>query len=67
MQIEFDESLCQEIFDMIDTDKDNKVTLEEFVAKYLETREKLTEKLNETCKKIIDHKRQRDEMFEKLQ
>jgi uncharacterized coiled-coil DUF342 family protein len=52
---------------MLDVDKDNRVTLDEFVGRYLDTREKLNEKLNETCKKIIDHKRQRDEMFEKLQ
>jgi uncharacterized coiled-coil DUF342 family protein len=37
------------------------------VIKYLDTREKLTERLNETCKKILDHKKQRDEMFDKLQ
>ena len=52
---------------MIDIDQDNRVTLEEFVIKYLDTREKLTERLNETCKKILDHKKQRDEMFDKLQ
>lgn len=51
---------------MIDADNDGKVTLDEFVIKYIDTREKLTERLNEACKKIIDHKRQRDEMFEKL-
>ena len=64
--MQFDASLCQEIFDMIDADNDGKVTLDEFVIKYIDTREKLTERLNEACKKIIDHKRQRDEMFEKL-
>ena len=37
------------------------------MIKYLDTREKLTERLNETCKKILDHKKQRDEMFDKLQ
>jgi len=35
---------------------------EEFVTKYLETRQKLNERLNEVYKKIGDHKRQRDEM-----
>jgi uncharacterized coiled-coil DUF342 family protein len=55
------------MFDMLDIDQDGRVTLDEFVDKYIETREKLTDKLNETCKRIIDHKRQRDEMFEKLQ
>ena len=39
---------------------------DEFVLKYLETRQRLTDKLNETFKKIADHKRQRDEMSEKL-
>ena len=39
---------------------------DEFVLKYLETRQRLTDKLNETFKKIADHKRQRDDMSEKL-
>ena len=34
--------------------------------KYLETRQKLNERLNETYKKITDHKRRRDEMAGKL-
>ena len=51
---------------MLDLDQDGRVTLEEFVARYLDTRERLLEKLNETCKRIIDHKKQRDEMYEKL-
>ena len=52
---------------MIVADQDGRVTLDEFGGRYLDTRERLTERLNETCKKIIEHKRQRDEMFEKLQ
>ena len=47
---------------MIDLNNDGKVTLEEFVTKYMETRERLNERLNEVYKKIADHKRQRDEM-----
>ena len=39
---------------------------DEFVSKYLETRSRLTEKLNEVFKKIADHKRQRDDMAGKL-
>jgi hypothetical protein len=39
---------------------------DEFIQKYLETRARLTDKLNDTYKKISDHKRQRDEMAEKL-
>lgn len=65
--MELETGLCQEIFDMIDADHDGRVTLDEFVIKYLDTRERLLEKLNDTCKKIIDHKKQRDEMYEKLQ
>jgi hypothetical protein len=37
-------------------------TRDEFVQKYLETRQRLNERLNEVYKKIGDHKRQRDEM-----
>lgn len=35
---------------------------DEFVMKYLETRQRLTDRLNDVCKKITEHKRQRDEM-----
>ena len=42
------------------------VNREEFVTKYLETRQKLNERLNEVYKKIADHKRQIDEMAQKL-
>lgn len=47
---------------MIDLNHDGKVTIDEFVTKYLETRMKLNERLNECYKKIADHKRSRDEM-----
>lgn len=36
------------------------------MTKYLETRTRLSERLNEVYKKIADHKRQRDEMAQKL-
>jgi uncharacterized coiled-coil DUF342 family protein len=39
---------------------------DEFVTKYLDTRHRLNERLNEVYKKIADHKRQRDEMAQKL-
>jgi len=51
---------------MIDLNRDGKVTLDEFVQKYLETRTRLNDKMNEVFKKIADHKRQRDEMAQKL-
>ena len=51
---------------MIDSNNDGRVTLDEFNRKYIETRQRLQERLNETYKKIVDHKRQRDEMFQKL-
>jgi len=51
---------------MIDLNHDGKVTLDEFVTKYLETRSRLGERLNEVYKKLADHKRQRDEMEGKL-
>jgi hypothetical protein len=62
---------------MIDVNHDGKVTLyglysyslhnrDEFVNKYLETRSRLSDKLNEVFKKIADHKRQRDDMAMKL-
>ena len=51
---------------MIDSNNDGRVTLDEFTRKYVETRQRLQERLNETYKKIVDHKRQRDDMFNKL-
>lgn len=39
---------------------------DEFVMKYLETRTRLIDRLNDVCKKITEHKRQRDEMAHKL-
>lgn len=41
----------------------SRVTLDEFTKKYVEIRTRLRERLNETYKRIVDHKRQRDEMF----
>jgi len=58
----FDESITAEIYNMIDLNHDGKVTLEEFVTKYLDTRQKLNERLVEVYKKICDHSRQRDDM-----
>jgi uncharacterized coiled-coil DUF342 family protein len=58
--------VVEEIFNMIDNNNDGRVTLDEFNRKYVETRQRLQERLNETYKKIVDHKRQRDEMFQKL-
>jgi hypothetical protein len=58
--------VTEEIYNMIDLNRDGRVTLEEFVTKYLDTRQKLSERLNEVYKKIADHKRQRDEMATKL-
>ena len=52
---------------MIEIDLKNTLFLEEFLIQYLITKEKLTERLNETYKKILDHKKQRDEMFYKVQ
>ncbi len=62
----FDPLVVEEIFNMIDSNNDGRVTLDEFTRKYVETRQRLQERLNETYKKIVDHKRQRDEMFQKL-
>lgn len=62
----FDPQVTEEIYNMIDLNRDGRVTLEEFVTKYLETRSRLSERLNEVYKKIADHKRQRDEMEVKL-
>jgi hypothetical protein len=42
---------------MIDQNHDGRVTLDEFVTKYLDTRERLNERLNEVFRKIADHKR----------
>lgn len=58
----FDPQITEEIYNMIDVNRDGKITLDEFVQKYLETRQRLNERLNEVYKKIGDHKRQRDEM-----
>lgn len=44
------ESLCKIDYMLI-------ASRDEFVLKYLETRQRLTDKLNETFKKIADHKR----------
>ena len=38
---------------------------DEFVHCYLDTQQRLRERLDEVFKKITDHKRQRDEMEEK--
>jgi hypothetical protein len=51
---------------MIDINMDGRVTLDEFVTKYLETGNRLKERINEVYKKIIDHRRQRDDMKMKL-
>ena len=58
--------VVEEIFNMIDSNNDGRVTLDEFTRKYADTRQRLQERLNETYKKIVDHKRQRDDMFQKL-
>jgi len=42
------------------------IVRDEFVMKYLETRARLNDRLNEVYKKITDHKRRRDEMSQKL-
>jgi len=53
----FDPLVVEEIFNMIDSNHDGRVTLDEFTRKYVETRQRLQERLNETYKKIVDHKR----------
>ena len=53
----FDPQVTEEIYNMIDLNRDGRVTLDEFVTKYLETRVRLNERLNDVYKKIADHKR----------
>lgn len=40
----FDPQITEEIYNMIDLNRDGKVTIEEFVTKYLETRMRLNER-----------------------
>ena len=62
-RIDFNAGIVEEIFSMIDNNNDGRVTLDEFTKKYVEIRSRLMERLNEIYKRIVDHKRQRDEMF----
>ena len=62
----FDPNVTEEIYNMIDANHDGRVTLEEFVNKYIDSREKLSARQIEVYKKIADHKRYRDEMEVKL-
>ena len=59
---QFEPQITEEIYNMIDANRDGRITIDEFVTKYLDTRMRLVDKLNEVYKKIADHKRQRDEM-----
>jgi Ca2+-binding EF-hand superfamily protein len=62
-KIDFNPGVVEDIFSMIDSNNDGRVTLDEFTKKYVEIRSRLRERLTETYKRIVDHKRQRDEMF----
>lgn len=56
--------LAQRIFDDLDQNDDGTVTIDEFVQKYLEKQVYLREKIDQVCKRIVDHKRQYDAMVE---
>jgi hypothetical protein len=45
---------------------DGAVTLDEYLGAYVDIVEKLNDGLSDICKKLIEHKRQRDENLEKL-
>lgn len=46
---QFDPEVVGDLFRMIDVNGDGHVTLDEFVSKYLETRQKLLERQTEMC------------------
>ena len=62
----FDQELAQTIFSTIDVNGDGLVTLDEYLGAYVDIVERLNDSLSDMCKKLIEHKRQRDENLEKL-
>ena len=59
--------IVDEVFDQIDIDGNNLISMDEFIANYVDTRNQLIERREETMRNIVDHARQRDEVKIKLQ
>ena len=59
--------IVDEIFDQIDIDENGTIAIEEFIIKYIETKNKLQERKDEVMRNIVDHHRQQEEVKFKLQ
>ena len=60
-------SVVDDIYEMLDEDQDGTISLDEFVTKFMETREKLEARKTECAHKMIDHDRQEQEVEIKLE
>ena len=60
-------SVVDDIYEMLDEDGDGTISLDEFVTKFMETREKLESRKTECAHKMIDHDRQEQEVENKLE
>jgi len=59
--------IVDEIFDQIDLDDNGTIAIEEFIMKYIDTKNKLQERKEEVMRNIADHYRQQEEVKFKLQ
>mmetsp|Transcript_18657 Transcript_18657/g.23279 ORF Transcript_18657/g.23279 Transcript_18657/m.23279 type:complete len:159 (+) Transcript_18657:275-751(+) len=59
--------IVDEIFDQIDLDDNGTIAIEEFIVKYIETKNRLQERKDEVMRNIVDHHRQQEEVKFKLQ
>ena len=59
--------IVDEIFDQIDVNDDGEIAIEEFIIKYIDTKNKLQERKDEVMRNIVDHYRQQEEVKFKLQ
>ena len=50
--------IVDEIFDQIDIEENATIAIEEFIIKYIETKNKLQERKEEVMRNIVDHHRQ---------
>lgn len=49
--------IVDEIFDQIDLDDNGTIEIEEFIMKYIDTKNKLQERREEVMRNIVDHYR----------
>lgn len=62
----FDENLCRDLFDRMDKNKDNQISLEEFVDSYTDTEEIIQKKLKQVKKDLQKSLEKLNENKEKL-